>query len=135
MSELDYVAVLRLYNGDEVVALLTGHTEETIQVDHPFILKYDNSTGSVTMLPYCLWTDEITFTFNNDKIVYVVSCSDRIALKYLDLVDDINHKESIKNTSELEQSLNKLEAFINGEEPEETYPAPSLVIEGNDTKH
>lgn len=134
--ELDYVTIIKLTTGEELVGLLSGHDEDTIRLDHPFIIRYDEELGSVQLLPFCLWSEDVTFTFNNNFIIYVVSCSERIAIKYLDFIEDLHQKEQVKNTTELENQLDKLEAFIKGEEyVEETYPAPSLVIEGNDTKH
>jgi hypothetical protein len=67
--------------------------------------------------------------------MYIVSCEEKVANRYLDLVDEMQVKKHIKDTSELEKHLDKLEAFLNGEKEDTGFVDQPIFIEGNDTKH
>lgn len=133
-EELSYTIAMKLTDGSELIAMLIENDDYIVKVEFPYSIKYDRTLGGVTLYPYCLWSSEQIFTFTMDKVMYVVSCEDVIANRYLDLVDELQVKNHIKDTSELEKNLDKLEAFINGDKGE-ALEYPSVVIEGNDTKH
>ena len=135
-EELSYTVAMKLSDGSELIALLIEHDDYQAKVEFPYTISYDKTLGGVVLYPYCLWSDEQIFTFTMDKVMYIVSCEEHVANRYLDLVDEIQVKKHIKDTSELEKHLDKLEAFLNGEKKEDTViTEPSTFIEGNDTKH
>jgi len=134
-EELNYTVAMKLTDGSELIALLVEHDDYQAKVEFPYTIMYDKSLGGVVLYPYCLWSDEQIFTFTMDKVVYIVSCEEQVANRYLDLVDEMQVKKHIKDTSELEKHLDKLEAFINGEKEDKPINEPSTLIEGNDTKH
>lgn len=137
-EELSYTVAMRLMDGSELIAMLVEQNDEIAKVEFPYRISYEKSLGGVTLYPFCLWSQDQIFTFDMHKVMYIVSCDETIANRYLDLVDEMQIKKHIKDTSELEKQLDKLEAFLNGDhgdQTEETYQEPSIMIEGNDTKH
>jgi len=134
-EELNYTVAMKLTDGSEVIAMLIEQDDYAAKVEFPFSINYDKALGGVVLYPYCLWSNDQIFTFTMDKVMYVVSCEDRIAERYLDLVDEMQVKKHIKDTSELEKHLDKIEAYLNGDKEESAYEEPPIFIEGNDTKH
>ena len=134
-EELNYTVAMKLSDGSELIALLIEHDDYQAKVEFPYTIAYDKTLGGVVLYPYCLWSDEQIFTFTMDKVMYIVSCEDKVANRYLDLVDEIQVKKHIKDTSELEKHLDKLEAFLNGEKEDTGFADQPIFIEGNDTKH
>lgn len=136
MSEIeygpeDYVAVVKLTNGEEIVGLLLEDTGEYISIEHPYTLKYEPARGGVALLPWCLWSDDVMFHIQHDKILFVVTCIKRVADTYLDLVDAINNPV-VDDISQFKSSLDKLGEYL---EDEDEYDDPPLFIDGNNTKH
>lgn len=134
-EELNYTVAMKLVDGSELIALLIENDDHIVKVEFPYAIRYDKTLRGVTLYPYCLWSTEQIFTFTMDKVMYIVSCDEEVANRYLDLVDELQIKKHIKDTSELEQSLDKLEAFLSGDKEEIEYKEQPILIEGNDTKH
>jgi len=50
---MDCVAVIRLRNGEDVLALLIGgEVDQMIRVEHPYFVKFNPTTSNLTMVPY-----------------------------------------------------------------------------------
>lgn len=83
----DCVVVIRLENGDDLLAILVGELDGVIKVEHPYIVKMQPLSSSVMMLPYCALTDEVYFEIKRDKIDFVVTANNHITMKFLSMVD------------------------------------------------
>ena len=127
----DYVVVVKLSNGEEIVGLLVEDNGEFIRIEHPYSMRYEPSKGGVMLMPWCLWSDDQLFHIYHDKIIFVVTCLKRVATKYLDLIDVIVNPVA-DDISAFKEALDKLGDYL---EDDNTYDEPSIVIEGNDTKH
>ena len=127
----DYVVVVKLSNGEEIVGLLIEDNGEYIRIEHPYTLRYEPIKGGVGLLPWCLWSEDQLFHVYHDKIFFVVTCNKKIAAKYLDLIDVIVNP-LVDDVNEFKESLDKLGKIF---DDDTVYDEPSIIIEGNDTKH
>jgi hypothetical protein len=127
----DYVVVVKLSNGEEIVGLLVEDNGEFIRIEHPYTLRYDPIKGGVGLLPWCLWSEDQLFHIYHDKIFFTVTCNKKIATKYLDLIDVIVNP-LVDDVNEFKESLDKLGKLF---DDDTVYDEPSIIIEGNDTKH
>jgi small nuclear ribonucleoprotein (snRNP)-like protein len=116
----DYIVVIRLESGEDIVGVLVGENEEVIKLEHPYYITYNTISGSrVVMAHYCPFTDETLFEFKRSKLAFCVTASALITDRYLSLILDIERDE-LESTH-----------TVNAEDPIEQ----SYLIEGNDTKH
>jgi hypothetical protein len=127
----DYVVVVKLSNGEEIVGLLVEDNGDYIRIEHPYTLRYEPIKGGVGLLPWCLWSEDQLFHIYHDKIFFVVTCNKNIASKYLDLIDVIVNPMA-DDVNEFKESLDKLGKVF---DDDTVYDEPSIIIEGNDTKH
>lgn len=120
----DCVVVIRLLSGEDIIAILAGELEDVIRIEHPYFVKYSSALGSVTMAPYCAFTDEVFFELDRKRIDFLVTANDDIAPKFLTMVDDLEYK--------------MINQFIHSEEATERFEEESndkVYVEGNETKH
>ena len=134
----EYVVVLRLTTGDEVVGLLINDNADYIEIEQPFLIAYNRSLESIVLHPLCPWSDEKIFTIYQDKILYVVDCLEKIAVKYLNMIEE-RESVDLEDVFDMRGSIDAL-----GESLDPTYKPITdeeegfinmVYIKGNDTKH
>lgn len=120
----DVVVVIRLHNGDDLIAIITGEMDDKVRVEHPYYIKYNPAQGAVGMVPYCALSDEVFFQIDRSKIDFVAVANNDISDKFLKMVDSV---DQLRYTQAMEddEPLDRLEASI----------VQKTFIEGNDTKH
>lgn len=120
----DVVAVIRLHNGDDLIAIIAGEMDNKLRVEHPYYIRYNPAQGAVGMVPYCALSDEIFFQIDRSKIDFIAVANNDISdkfLKMIDSVDQLRHTQAMED----DEPYDKLEAAI----------VHKTFIEGNDTKH
>ena len=127
----DYVAVVKLTTGEEIVGLLVDDNGEFIRIEHPYTLRYEPIQGGVGLLPWCLWSEDQLFHIYHDKIIFVATCNKKIANRYLDLIDTIVNPMA-DDINEFRSALDKLDKATGNDT---SYEEPPVVLEGNTTKH
>lgn len=120
----DVVVVIRLHNGDDLIAIITGEMDDKVRVEHPYYIKYNPAQGAVGMIPYCALSDEVFFQIDRSKIDFVAVANNDISDKFLKMVDSV---DQLRYTQAMEddEPLDRLEAPI----------VQKTFVEGNDTKH
>lgn len=120
----DVVVVIRMHNGDDVIAIITGELDDKVRVEHPYYIKYNPVQGAVGMVPYCALSDEVFFQIDRSKIDFVAVANDDISSKFLRMVDAVDQSRYTQ-MAEADGQLDRFQAAVEAK----TY------IEGNDTKH
>lgn len=120
----DVVVVIRLHNGDDVIAIITGELDDKVRVEHPYYIKYNPVQGAVGMVPYCALSDEVFFQIDRSKIDFVAVANNDISDKFLKMVNTLEQSR-YDQMIEDDEPLDRLEATI----------SQKTFIEGNDTKH
>lgn len=118
------VVVVRLNTGDELLAILAGELEGKVKLEHPHYVKFNPTTGTVAMVPYCPLSEEKFYELWRVHCQFVVTAGREISQKFFAMVDTVEAKQH-RELLEFEEPLDQLEAAIS----ENTY------IPGNDTKH
>ena len=131
----EHIVVVKLITREEIVGVLVDDTDGVLKIEQPCIIRFDFDSDRVMLYPYCLWSEDSTFTFKPDKVIYNVSCGPEIADKYLDMMDALKKKKDIANTKELNQVLDKIESYLTKNKLEELQMDDVVYIEGNNTKH
>ena len=132
----DFVVVIRLITGEDVVAIIVDETEQTVEVENPFVVSYNAAAGGAIFRPYSSFTDDHNFRFKNESIITISTASDNVAEYYLELnekyVEYIEKKQTVKDLKDLldEIGLNDIQ-----EEDDLFDLEGKFSISGNDTKH
>lgn len=121
---MDVVVIIRLHNGDDIIAIITGEMDDKLRVEHPYYIKMNTMQGSVGMVPYCALSDEIFFQIDRKKIDFVAVANNDITDKFLRMIDSVEQLRYAQLAEE-DESLDRFEASL----------LQKNFIEGNDTKH
>ena len=103
-----------MHRGETILGIIIGDDSDHIKIEHPYEIRLYEDTGTITIVPYCVYTEESFFKFPREKIEFMVTCSPDIANRYMKMVNTVEIKKQIASTNELETSLDKLEEFITG---------------------
>ena len=71
MSELD-VVVVRLKNNEEIIGISGGIQKTDLYIEFPHYIRYESSSNSLGIVPYCPFSDQVEYTFNLDDVQFVV---------------------------------------------------------------
>ena len=107
----DCVVVIRLDNGDDLLAILDGEVNGIIKVEHPYFIKVNPTTSNVIMMPFCPLSDEIHFEFKKSAIQFLVTANSDISSKFLDMVDAAEQL-TLAEMLEEDDPLDELQAAI-----------------------
>lgn len=133
----DYIVVIKMITGDDVIAVIVDETDHSVEVEHPFRIRYDPSLKGAILVPYCSFTDDHNFRFKNETIISISKASKAVSEHYLELT--VQYSEYIEAKSnhsieDLQDLLDNLGIDSYEEELEENL-IRSINIKGNDTKH
>lgn len=121
------VAVIRMKNGIDLLAILIGDIENMIRVEHPYYVKVNTYSNKFSLIPYCSLSDETYYEIHREKVEFVVPASHEVSIKFLSAIDEANaiKAETVAEMIEEDNYLDQLEAKLTNKN----------FIEGNDTKH
>lgn len=83
----DCVVVIRLDNGDDILAILEGEIDDKVRVEHPYYVRVSPGTSNVIMMPYCPLSDETFFEFKKSGMQFLVTANSDISSKFLNMID------------------------------------------------
>jgi hypothetical protein len=118
----DCVVVIRLKSGEELLAILTGEIDNRVKIEHPYYVTISPASGSVTMVPYCMLTDEIHFELNRSDINFLVTANGEIALKFMNMINTATQEPIIIGEDRTSDLVSSDVTIAN-------------IIPGNTTKH
>lgn len=124
MSDDLVVVAIKLNSGEDLIAIFVKDLGHAICIEHPYYISYTPMLGGYSMLPYCPYSDEVYYQISRDKINFMVTATNEITMRFLDMVDDVEQK-AIINAMRSEEPYDRLEAAMKSK----------LYIQGNDTKH
>lgn len=131
----DYIVVIKLINGQDIVAVIVDETDSIIEVEYPFNVVYSQAVGGALMTPYSLYTDEHNFRFRADSIISISKATPKVADYYLELTQQYNeYLNKTYTIDNLNTLLDELDNLTNPDLDLESSSNP-IVISGNDTKH
>lgn len=119
----DVVVVIRLQNGDDLLAIMQGELDGIVKVETPYYVRVSHSTSNVVMIPYCPLSDERYYEIKKDRIDFLVTANEDISSKFLKMIDSYEQVEAIKKQLP-EDTVSEVEDLFAGS-----------YIKGTDTKH
>jgi hypothetical protein len=126
----EYIVIIKLITGDDIIAVIVDETDNVVEVEQPFYIKYDHSVRGALLTPYCLYSDDHNFIFKNESILTISKSSPDVCDYYLNLTEQYSKLMEEKYSVEyLEELLDKI-GIDNIEEDIE-----SIRVKGNETKH
>lgn len=144
MSE--YYVVIKLVSGEQVMATLVNEDEYTIEIKNALSIKLrlvsdgDRQFESITVVPFCQFTDDPNFVLDKSIIIYVKELAESLAIKYENLVESefsVNLTDSPTDVDDLVSKINKVAeklkdggVFVDNFEEEDL---PPFLINGTDT--
>lgn len=134
---IEYVVVIRLITGEDVVAIIVDETEHTVEVENPFVVAYNASAGGAIFRPYSSFTDDHNFRFKNESIITISQASNHVAEYYLELNEKYSEYVQKKQTvKDLEQLLDEIGLDQYDSDMEDLFDLEGKIsLSGNDTKH
>lgn len=128
----DYVVIIRLTSGEDIIAILIDDSESYIEVEHPFIIAYNPNTGTAILKPYQLWTDDHNFIFNNSSVISVSSSNENIYNYYIEVMN--SYSKIISKKPSVDDLLDLLDPNLSTN-TDDLLDNDNIKIEGNITKH
>lgn len=134
----EYVVAIKLVSGEELVGLLLNDNGDSLEVEQPFLIEYSRTLESIVLQPLCPWSDETIFTISIDKVIFVVDCLEKIAVSYLNMIEERQTK-GLENILDMRNSIDTLGRSLDPSYKPITDEEESFInmvyIKGNDTKH
>ncbi len=81
------VIVMRLFSGDDLIGILSSINEFKIQLQFPHNVKFNHSTGTVSMTALCPLSDEVFYDFSKAHCQFVVTASAEVTQKFMEMID------------------------------------------------
>lgn len=113
---------LKLISGEEVVGEIVEESDFEIKIMFPMLVKYiprvqqGRMMESITLAPYTYFADSDIFTFGKNHIIYQMNLNpshlDSYKLAVDDFVGRLSEEETVANTEELKQTLDKLSTLF-----------------------
>jgi hypothetical protein len=130
---MDY-RILKLHNGDDLIALIEGETDLYYQAHNPWQLTkvpvgLQASDAYLTFAEWIPYTNEKDYKIKKCDVLAAVSCKEEIIQFYLDLLESKNSKVSFKTFRDVLNEIEELE-----KDPKEDY-MDILKNLDNSTKH
>lgn len=143
MSE--YYVVVKLVSGEQVMATLVNEDEYTIEIKNALTIKLrlvtdgDRQFESITVVPFCQFTDDPNFVLDKSIIVYVKELSESLAPKYEDLIESefkvnlgapTDVDDLVSKINDMSQKLKDNGVFVDNFEEDDL---PPFLVNGTDT--
>ncbi len=89
MKEDTTVVVLRQKDGPDVVGIyVTGKFRDdgvaSHILEHPYVPYIDEMTGMLTLIPYCVLSDQTLYEFQIKDLLFMVPAKDELAEEYME---------------------------------------------------
>jgi hypothetical protein len=87
IQNISEVVVLKLKTGDEILAILTCTSTDSVEVAYPFYAYLSIEKNSVIMYPYCSLSDVTHYSFKREECQYIVLASQKVATEFLKVIN------------------------------------------------
>lgn len=143
MSE--YYVVVKLVSGEQIMATLVNEDEYTIEIKNALQIKLrlvsdgDRQLESISVVPFCQFTDDPNFVLDKSIIIYVKELSENLVPKYEDLIEaefqinlgaptDVD--DLVSKINKVAEKLKDGGVFVDNFEEEDL---PPFLVNGTDT--
>ena len=127
----DYIVVIKLINGQDVVAVIVDEDDIIVEVEFPFLATYSTSVGGAVMTPFSLYSDDTNYRFRTDSILCISKATDKVVEYYMELTkqysDYLDKKFTVESLDDYLDDLNQYDI--------DDLDNQSISVEGNKTKH
>ena len=135
MSATDFVVIVKLITGENVIAVIVDDNGKAIKIEHPFVIVANEETNNYSLTPYCPFSADSLYLILYDKIISVSSSEQDIAEKYISVLEqhynDIQETEEIESALTITKILDKLESMLDSVKVKPG--SSSMWIKGTDT--
>jgi hypothetical protein len=114
-----YYVVLKLITGEQLMATFISEDEYTVNITNVLSVKSivisesDRKYESMTVSPFCQFTDDPDFVLDKSLVIYVKELSDDVAEKYKSLIEsEFELKQTQEYESDKETDLPSI--YVNG---------------------
>lgn len=141
----EYYVVVKLVSGEQIMATLVNEDEYTIEIKNALSIKIRTISEetrqfeSISVAPFCQFTDDPNFVLDKSIIIYVKELSESLVSKYEDLIES-EFKVNIGAPTDVDDLVSKINkvaeklkdggVFVDNFEEEEI---PPFLISGTDT--
>lgn len=141
----EYYVVVKLVSGEQIMATLVNEDEYTIEIKNALSIKIRTISEetrqfeSISVAPFCQFTDDPNFVLDKSIIIYVKELSESLVSKYEDLIES-EFKVNIGAPTDVDDLVSKINkvaeklkdggVFVDNFEEEDI---PPFLISGTDT--
>lgn len=129
----NHIVIIKLINGEDIIAVIVDETEQGIEVENPYFIKLDKIGAVIT--PYCIFTDDHNFLFKPESVISISKATDQLCEQYLNL--NGNPYDSLNTVNDLEDLIDKITLTTSdiSYDDEQTDLSDFNYLLGNNTKH
>lgn len=93
----EVVIVIRLINGEDILAILVKELDGKLTVEHPYFVKYNTALSNFGLVPYCHLSDETYYEIDRSKIDFVVTASDDVSRNFIKTISSSLFEPSVQS--------------------------------------
>lgn len=127
----DYIVIISLSNGSELVAVIVDEDDKLIEVEYPFYITYNYKTGNAILSPFTLFSSEHNYRIRADNVISISKASENVAEHYLKVTDQ--YSSYLENKFMVDDLLDSIYYSMDEDQPKEE--PESIFVEGTQTKH
>lgn len=87
----DDVMVIR-FRGKDIIGFIQAIDNKVVTMNNPHFISYNPSSASLITVPYCIFTDEETFTFDVTNIDFINPARPDVAKGFVNSLSEVtNH--------------------------------------------
>lgn len=141
----EYYVVIKLVSGEQVMATLVNEDEYTIEIKNALQIKLrvvsdeHRQFESISVVPFCQFTDDPNFVLDKSIIIYVKELSESLVSKYEDLIES-EFKVNVGAPTDVDDLVSKINkvasklkedgVFVDNFEEDDI---PPFLVSGTDT--
>jgi hypothetical protein len=142
----EYYVVIKLVSGEQLMATLVNEDEYTIEIKNALQIKLrlhneaDRQFESISVVPFCQFTEDPNFVLDKSIIIYVKELSEHLVPRYEDLIESEFQVNlgSPTDVDDLVSKINKVAEKLKGDGVfvdnfEEEEELPPLFVNGTNT--
>jgi hypothetical protein len=141
----EYYVIVKLVSGEQVMATLVNEDDYTIEIKNALNIKNrlvvegDRQYETISVSPFCQFTDEPNFVLDKSIIIYVKELSESLVGKYQDLVESefkinlgapTDVDDLVSKINKVAEKLKDNGVFVDNFEEEDI---PPFLVNGTDT--
>ena len=93
------IVIIKTTLGEELISIFCSESNGIVKVQHPHFVHFNSATSNMILVPYCPLSNETYFEFKRDNLIYLVTASDDVSMRFI---------EACLSSSEEEYQSNQL---------------------------